>query len=341
MKTVAVEEAVGLVLCHDMTEIIPGESKGPAFKKGHIVQEGDISRLLDMGKRNIFVFDLESGLVHEDDAACRIGRAVSGPGIELVGPREGKIELVAACDGLLKVDVALLDRLNDLEDVMLATLHTNQPVTRGKVLGGTRVIPLVVPEEIVAAAEALCGGGPLLQVMPYRQVGVGIVTTGSEVFTGRVKDRFGPVVRQKVEAFNSSVTGQVFVADAAAEVAAEIISFVTAGAGMVAVTGGMSVDPDDVSPLGIRMSGAEVVSYGVPALPGAMFMLAYLGDVPVVGLPGCVMYNKISIFDLLLPRLLAGERLELRDLKNLAHGGLCLNCEACHYPDCGFGKGRC
>jgi hypothetical protein len=340
MKTVPVHEAKGMVLVHDLTQIIPGEFKGPAFRKGHIVTGDDIPRLLDMGKQNLFVYDLECGLVHEDDAAMRIATAAAGNGVRLEGPREGKVELVAAQTGLLKVDADLLYAINDITDVMMATIHSNQPVEPGKVLAGTRVIPLVVPEEKVAEIEDICAvSGPLVRVAPYRALRAGIVTTGSEVYTGRITDKFGPVVRDKLEKYGSSVMRQTLVSDSAKDVAAEITRLVTEGAGLVTVTGGMSVDPDDVSPLGIRLSGAEVVTYGAPILPGAMFMLAYLGDIPVMGLPGCVMYNRISIFDLVLPRVLAGERLTRRDIIDLAQGGLCLNCAECRYPDCGFGKG--
>ena len=342
MRTVPIEQAVGMVLCHDLTQIVPGEFKGAAFRKGHIVREEDIPRLLDMGKRSIFVFDLDAGLVHEDDAALRIGRAAAGAGICLKGPREGKVELVAAQVGLLKVDSDLLRAINGVEDVMMATLHSNTPVAADKTLAGTRVIPLVVPEERVRQVERLCASrGPVLRVLPLRRLRVGIVSTGSEVFSGRIEDRFGPVISAKVEAYSSSILRQVFVPDSREDVAAAINSLVEEGADMVAVTGGMSVDPDDVSPAGIRLAGARVVTYGAPTLPGAMFMLAYLGGVPVLGLPGCVMYSRTSIFDLVLPRLLAGEVLTRDDIIDLAPGGLCLGCEVCRYPDCSFGKGSC
>jgi hypothetical protein len=340
MKTVPIEQAVGMVLCHDLTQIVPGEFKGAAFRKGHIVRDEDIPRLLDMGKRSIFVFDLDAGLVHEDDAALRIGGAAAGAGVYLTGPREGKVELVAAEAGLLKVDSDLLRAVNRIEDVMMATLHSNTPVESGRTLAGTRVIPLVVPEERVQQVERLCASGrPVLRVLPFRRLKVGVVSTGSEVFSGRIEDRFGPVISAKVEAYSSSILRQVFVPDSREDVAAAISSLVEEGADMVAVTGGMSVDPDDVSPAGIRLAGARVVTYGAPTLPGAMFMLAYLGELPVLGLPGCVMYSRTSIFDLVLPRLLAGEVLTRGDIIDLAPGGLCLGCEVCRYPDCSFGKG--
>jgi hypothetical protein len=340
MKTVPVWEAEGMVLCHDLTQIIPGEFKGSAFRKGHVIRREDIPRLLDMGKENVFVYDLKSGLVHEDDAALRIARAAAGDGVLLSDPQEGKVQLAAAHAGLLKVDVGLLHAVNEVEEVMIATLHSNQHVEEGKVLAGTRVIPLVVSEEKVARVEQICGTKTrLVHVTPYDHLAVGIVTTGSEVFSGRIQDKFGPVIREKVERYGSTVMRQVLVTDSAEQIAAAVTSLAEDGAQLVTVTGGMSVDPDDVSPLGIRLAGGEVVTYGAPTLPGAMFMLAYLGDVPVMGLPGCVMYNRTTIFDLLLPRILIGERLSRLDIIELAHGGLCVGCDVCRYPDCGFGKG--
>jgi hypothetical protein len=340
MKTVPVWEAEGMVLCHDLTQIIPGEFKGSAFRKGHVIRREDIPRLLDMGKENVFVYDLKSGLVHEDDAALRIARAAAGDGVLLSDPQEGKVQLAAAHAGLLKVDVGLLHAVNEVEEVMIATLHSNQHVEEGKVLAGTRVIPLVVSEEKVARAEQICGTKTrLVHVTPYDHLAVGIVTTGGEVFSGRIQDKFGPVIREKVERYGSTVMRQVLVTDSAEQIAAAVTSLAEDGAQLVTVTGGMSVDPDDVSPLGIRLAGGEVVTYGAPTLPGAMFMLAYLGDVPVMGLPGCVMYNRTTIFDLLLPRILIGERLSRLDIIELAHGGLCVGCDVCRYPDCGFGKG--
>ncbi len=340
MKTVPVHEAEGMVLLHDLTQIVPGEFKGCAFKKGHIVTGDDIPRLLDMGKQHLFVCDLACGFVHEDDAAVRIAQAAAGDGVALQGPSEGKVELMATRPGLLKIDGALLDSINDASDVMFATIHSNQPVHAGKVLGGTRVIPLVVPQEEIGRIEAMCAcRGPVVRVAPYRPLKVGVVTTGSEVRSGRIADKFGPIVRAKVEKYGGSVIRQALVSDSAEQVAAEIAGLIDEGADVIAVTGGMSVDPDDVSPLGIRLSGAEVVTYGAPTLPGAMFMLAYRAEVPVLGLPGCVMYNRISVFDLVLPRILAGERITRRDITRLAQGGLCLNCTDCRYPDCSFGKG--
>ncbi len=339
MKAIPVEEAVGTVLCHDITRIIPGETKGPAFRRGHIVTPRDIQALLDIGKANLYVFDPRDGYVHEDECALRLARAAAGQGIAISSPCEGKSSLTASHDGVLHVDVEGLFRLNSITDVTFGTIHTGQLVKVGRVLGGTRVIPLAVPEELLQRAEAVCSEhAPLIEVRPLRPARVGVVTTGSEVYTGRIKDGFGPVLRRKFENLGSTVLDQVFVSDQVEMTVQAIMDLVGRGADFIAVTGGMSVDPDDQTPAAIRTTGAEVVSYGAPTYPGAMFMLAYLGDVPIVGLPGCVMYYKASIFDLVVPRLLSGERLERKDIVAFGHGGLCESCPTCHYPACGFGK---
>lgn len=341
MKMVPVESAIGMALCHDVTRIIPGLSKGPAFKKGQIVREEDVSLLLSMGKEHVYVWDIRagSGLLHEDEAAMRIARAAAGRYVTLSAPSEGKVNLAAAIDGLLKIDLDALFDVN-AEGIIFACLHTRQKVTRGKTVAGTRIIPLVIEEQKVERVERICSPQrPLVEVMPYRKFDVGIVTTGSEVYHGRIEDRFGPVVREKLAEFECRVIGQTFVSDDQGRIVEEIRSFLNRGAEMIVVTGGMSVDPDDVTPAAIRESGARVVTYGAPVFPGSMFMLAYLGDVPLLGLPGCVMYHKTSIFDVILPRLLAGDAITQKDVTQMAHGGLCLHCEECRYPDCGFAKG--
>ncbi|MEW6697757.1 MAG: molybdopterin-binding protein [Bacillota bacterium] len=339
MKIVPVQEAVGMVLCHDITQIIPGKFKGRAFKKGHIVRPEDIPRLLDIGKENLYVWEINKNLLHEDDAALRIARAAAGNGIELSEPKEGKVNLAASERGLLKINTKALYRINETEEVMFATLHTNQVVERGKVLAGTRIIPLVIHKAKVQKIETLCQlNYPVVEIKPLRPVKVGIVTTGSEVYHGRIQDKFGPVVNEKIQSWGSTVCRQILVSDSTEMIFEAIHQLLREGAEMITVTGGMSVDPDDVTPAGIRAAGGRIVSYGAPTLPGAMFMVAYIGDVPVLGLPGCVMYHRSSIFDLVAPRILAGEEITRREIIALAHGGLCVNCKECRYPDCGFGK---
>jgi molybdenum cofactor synthesis domain-containing protein len=339
MKMIPVHEAVGMVLCHDLTEIIPGGAKGPAFSKGHILRQEDIPRLLRMGREHIFVLELNPGQLHENEAAARMARVAAGRGIELSSPREGKIDLVAKEDGLLAINLRTLYEINEIEEAIFVTLHTHQRVTRGRIVGGTRVIPLIVDEKIIVRIEQICRkNAPLIEVKPMRPLKVGIVTTGNEVYHGRIEDRFGPVVIRKVEELGCRTLGQILVSDRVDLIVEAIRKFLDEGAEMIAVTGGMSVDPDDVTPAGIRAAGGRVVTYGAPVLPGAMFMLAYIGQVPVLGLPGCVMYHKTSIFDLVLPRILAGEEITRADIVKLAHGGLCSSCGDCRYPACGFGK---
>jgi molybdenum cofactor synthesis domain-containing protein len=339
MRSIPVEEAQGMVLCHDITRIVPGEGKGPAFRKGHVVVAEDIPVLLRLGKEHLYVWDLAEGLLHEDDAAARIAAAIAGEGVTLTQPCEGRINLLAGRRGLLKIDVEALRRLNSIDEVTIATIHADAVVSPGQMLAGTRVVPLVVGRERIEQVEAVTAEtGPIVNVRPFRPLRVGVVTTGGEVYHGRIKDKFGPVLRGKFEDLGCSVTRQIIVPDDRDMTVRAIRQLLTEGAEMIAVTGGMSVDPDDLSPSSIRAAGGEVVTYGSPTFPGAMFMLAYIGDVPVVGLPGCVMYHKASIFDLTVPRLVAGERLNRADIVELGHGGLCVMCPDCRYPLCGFGK---
>jgi molybdenum cofactor synthesis domain-containing protein len=340
MKIVPVQDAVGMVLCHDITQIIPGRFKGPAFRKGHILQEEDVPRLLSLGKEHIYAWELEPGRLHENEAARRLARAAAGEGLIFTDPKEGKVDLRAARDGLLKIDVEALYAINDVAQIVFATLHNNQRVAEGKTVAGTRVIPLTIDEDTILRVEAICREHyPLVQVRPFRTLKAGIVVTGSEVFRGLIQDRFSPVVRRKLESYGCEVIGQIYAADQVDRIVQGIQAFLAEGADLVAVTGGMSVDPDDVTPAGIRAAGGRVVTYGVPMLPGAMFMLAYIGEAAVMGLPGCVMYHGTSIFDVVLPRVVAGDEITRRDLVKLAHGGLCVHCRDCKYPDCGFGKG--
>lgn len=336
MKTVLVEEAVGTVLAHDLTQIIPGEFKGSRFKKGHVIAQEDIPVLLSMGKKHLYVIDPAADDVHEEEAARRIATAAAGENITLVEKGEGKVELHAAVDGLLKIDTDALENLIDDDAVMFAAIHQNMVVRQGELLAGTRVIPLFVKESVVARAESI---GTFIRVVPLRNMRVGLVTTGSEIYHGLIQDKFGDVLRQKFAAYGSTVIEQLFADDDDQMIADCIRQLKQAGAELIAVTGGMSVDPDDRTPAGIRCAGVKIETYGAPVLPGAMFLLGYLDEVPVVGLPGCVMYHGTSVFDLVVPRLLAGEHVTRRDIKKLGHGGLCRNCATCTYPNCGFGKG--
>lgn len=338
MKEVAVEQAVGTVLAHDLTQIIPGQYKGPKFKKGDVIKEEDIPVLLSMGKKHLYVLEKGDNDVHENEAAFRVASKAAGSGIELTEPSEGKIELRAAVDGLLKIDREKIFKLVSQDEIMFATIHENTVVKKGDKLAGTRIIPLFISEEAMNTAEEILGESPVIKIKPLQEMKVGVVTTGSEVYKGIIEDAFGPVLKKKFGALGSKVCKQLFADDDEQMIADCIKQLVDEGMDIIGITGGMSVDPDDRTPSGIRLAGGEVVSYGAPVLPGAMFMLSYIGKVPVVGLPGCVMYSRTSVFDLIVPRLLAGEKITKEDINRLAHGGLCLNCETCTYPACGFGK---
>jgi molybdopterin biosynthesis enzyme len=322
LKVIPVEDAVGLPLAHDITEIVPGKHKGPVFRRGHVIRPEDVSKLLDVGKANIYVMELEKGELHEEDAARRLARAAAGPNIRLSDPVEGRVNLIAEIDGLLKVDTELLFRLNSLGDLILATLPGNRYVERGVVLGGTRTIPVVVREELIHEAEALCREKPIVTLLPVPPKRIHLIVTGSEVFTGRIKDGFGPVVSRKLSEMGSKLESIKFAPDDPDVIARHIKEAQKAGAELILVSGGMSVDPDDKTPEGIRRSGARIETHGFPVLPGSMFLMAYLGPVPVMGLSGCVLHDPFTAFDALLPRLLAGERITRAEIMTLGHGGL-------------------
>ncbi|MGI5891106.1 MAG: molybdopterin-binding protein [Bacillota bacterium] len=339
MNIIKTTDAVGHVLCHDITQIIRGVTKDVAFKKGHIVQEQDIPILLSLGKDHLYIWEKQADMLHENEAAQILYDICKNDNISPTPIKEGKIELIADIDGLLKVDVALLEKINSLDELIIATRHNNFPVKKGDKLAGTRIIPLVIKKEKMEMARQIVGDKPLFSIWPYSHKKVGIVTTGSEVFHGRIKDTFGPVIMHKLSKYDTKILGQKFADDNIEHIVSAIRSFIDQGATMVVCTGGMSVDPDDLTPSAIRAVGAEIVSYGAPVLPGAMFMLSYYNnDIPIIGLPGCVMYAKSTIFDLVLPRVMAGEKLTKKDLARLGNGGLCLGCEQCNYPNCSFGK---
>ena len=322
LKVIPVEQAVGLPLAHDITEIVPGKHKGPTFRRGHIVRQEDISKLLDVGKRNLYVMELEKDELHEEEAARRLAKAAAGRNLKFTDPSEGRINLVAEIPGLLKVDADLLYRFNSLGDLMLATLPGNRYVKDGTVVAGTRTIPVVVKEGLVQRAEALCKDHPIVAIVPMPSRNIHLIVTGSEVFSGRIKDGFGPVVTRKVGEMGSTVESVKLAPDDPEVIAGHIKEAKLAGADMILVSGGMSVDPDDKSPEGIRRSGAQIESHGFPVLPGSMFVMAYLEDIPVLGLSGCVLHDPFTAFDMLLPRLLAGEKISRADIMAMGHGGL-------------------
>lgn len=340
-KTIPVDQAVGMVLPHDITRINKSaDFKGPAFRKGHIISAEDIPLLKDLGKENIYVLNLGPDDIHENEAAALLAGALAGEGVTVKGePVEGKLSLVAACDGLLKINVEALYRFNLLGEVMCATLHNNTPVKQGTQVGATRLIPLIGDRQLVdKAAEiaALAGGIISVRELPKRKAG--LVITGNEVFHGRIKDAFEEVLRQKLAEIGSEVIEVRFAPDDIEIIAAEITHCLDAGADLIITSGGMSVDPDDVTRSGIKQAGATDITYGSPVLPGAMFLVGYIGKIPVLGIPACGMFHRITILDLILPRIITGEKIGRRELAAMGHGGLCRQCKVCKYPVCDFGK---
>lgn len=338
MKLMRTEDAVGQVLCHDITRIIKGVSKGPVFRKGHVIAPEDIPVLKSVGKEHIYIWEKDDTKYHEDEAAGILRDICMGEGMKASEPREGKIELTAEREGLLRVDVAGLNRVNGLGEMMIAARMGGLPVKPGDKLAGTRIIPLVIEKEKMERAREAAGEEPLLQILPFKKMKAGLVTTGNEVYAGLIEDAFSPVIRRKLAEYSCEVTDHVILDDNPGKITDAIRQMLDKGLDMVLCTGGMSVDPDDKTPLAIRNGTDRVVTYGAPVLPGAMFMLAYSGDGrPVVGLPGCVMYAGRTVFDQVLPWLLAGVPVTGKMLSVMGQGGLCLGCGECHYPNCGFG----
>ena len=387
VKTIPVNEAVGTVLAHDITEIRPGEFKGRAFRKGHIIREKDVCHLQRLGKEHLFVLNIADDEMHEDDAAYAIAKALMGAGVVIKGePKEGKIDIIAARDGLLRVNKEALLEFNMLGDVMCATLHDNTVVKKGQVVAGTRAIPLVVKKKVIEQAVAIAtqardvesgvtpsltlpprgggqGWGGVISIKEIRKPKAGIVITGNEVYYGRIKDAFAPIITKKVEEMGGEIVGVYYAPDEEEFINARLRELIEMGANLLVTTGGMSVDPDDVTRFAIRKLGATDMTYGSAVLPGAMFLVAYLYRmqdtgyriqdnknhescimhresfaIPILGIPACGMYSKTTVFDIILPRILAGEKIGRKELAELGHSGLCIKCDVCHYPLCHFGK---
>lgn len=341
LKIIPIEEAVGSKLAHDITEIRPGEFKGPAFRKGHTVCETDLCRLQRLGKNHLYIIELAEDEIHENEAAATLAEALAGEGIVWKNePREGKINLHAGRDGLLVVDIAALAAFNMVEEVMCATLHSQTQVKEGDLVAATRAIPLVMKRAPIERAAAIARHNEaVVSVQQLRHARVGLVITGNEVYHGLIEDRFASILDDKVGALGSEVAALDFAPDDPEAIRQVICSHLDLGCDLLLLSGGMSVDPDDVTRKGIRLAGASEIHYGAAALPGAMFLVAYLGDVPLLGVPACGLHHRITVLDLVLPRVLAGERIGKKDLAFLGHGGLCRDCPECSYPHCPFGKG--
>jgi len=339
MKKIKVEDAVGTILAHDLTRIVRGEFKGVGFRKGHIVKKEDIPELLKIGKQYLYVLDLGEDQLHEDDAAFRISRAISDKDFDFSEPREGKINISTKCAGLLKINVDALLQVNKMESIIVATLKNNFPCKRGEIVAGTRIIPLTISAKNIETLEELTKKtGSILTLKPFKSLKVGAVVTGSEVHKGLITDDFGPSVGKKITDANCTLQKKTVVPDDIAEICNAVLQLKELGCELIITTGGLSVDPDDVTRQGVVSTGAKVIFYGSPVLPGAMLMVSMLGQIPVISLPACVFYYKHTVFDLILPRVLAGEIITEDDIAAMGHGGLCMNCEVCHYPVCSFGR---
>ena len=337
---IPVEQAVGMVLPHDITEIVKDGFKGRAFRKGHIIRPEEVAHLRRLGKEHIYVLQLGPAEIHENEAALLMAEALAGPGTgycrEIV---EGKVTITAAVEGLLQINREALLQFNLLGEVMCATLQTNTPVKKGEQVAASRLIPLVARRRVVEAAVAVARAGePIIRVAPLAKVRAGLVITGNEVFHGRIEDKFEQVLRDKLIGLGSTVGPVRFAPDDPTLIAAAIRTCLEDGAELIVTSGGMSVDPDDVTRLGIKMAGAEAMVYGTPVLPGAMFLVGRIDSVPVLGVPACGMFHKITVLDLVLPRILTGETIGREQLAVLGHGGLCRQCTPCRYPACSFGK---
>jgi molybdenum cofactor synthesis domain-containing protein len=339
LKRVKIEDAVGMKLAHDLTQIVPGKFKGAAFRRGYRIQKKDIPRLLDMGKKQIYVLTLRPGELHENEAARRMARAVAGKSFRLRGPREGKIDFVAKHAGLLRIDTEAIARINSIGGLILATRHNHSCVQAGEIVAGTRTIPLTIPEGKVRRVEAIGKRKtPVIEILPFGRKKVGIVVTGSEIYESRIKDRSAEIVKKKIESYGSRVEKSVILPDDPKRIGQEIQKMKAEGCQVIVTTGGLSVDPDDRTLAGIRRSGAKVTSYGVPVLPGSMSVYARLGKTVILGAPACVVHDPATALDLFLPRVLAGDSPTRKEMARLGHGGLCLKCPVCRFPVCPFGR---
>ena len=340
MKQIKTQDAVGRILCHDVTQIIKGVTKDALFRKGHVIKESDIPILLQLGKEHVYIWEDDRNKLHENDAARILIELCQNKNMYTTGPREGKIDLIADTDGLLIVDTGRLRKVNMLGEMMIATRTSASPVKKGDKLCSTRIIPLAIAKQKMERAKKITGKKPLLELFPIKKKKYGLINTGNELFYGRIKDTFSPVIKEKMAEYGCEMITNVIMDDNHEHITAAIKGILDSGAQMVLCTGGMSVDPDDRTPLAIAKAAKKIISYGAPVLPGAMFMIAYMKDGrPICGLPGCVMYHKRTIFDIVLPLLLADVPITEEWLTSLGNGGLCLDCEDCRFPVCAFGKG--
>ena len=340
MKKIKTKDAVGHILCHDITQIIKDVSTGALFKKGHVIQQEDVEKLLDLGKGHLYIYEADENMLHENDAAEILYQACANINMTPTPVSEGKIEVIANADGLLKVDINRLGAINELGELIIATRQNHSVVKKGDKLAGTRIIPLMIHKTKLEAVKKIIANTPLLEIKPFHPFKVGVIATGNEVYHGRIQDTFSPVIHQKLATYNLNVNYQKTVPDQIEMIKAAIFEGLKQGSDLIICTGGMSVDPDDLTPAAIKAAGAEILTYGAPLLPGSMLLIGYIENkIPIIGLPGCAMYAKATSFDLLLPRILAKDLITKREIASLGHGGYCLKCSPCTFPNCGFGRG--
>jgi hypothetical protein len=337
LKKVKVENALGLTLAHDITEIIPGKKKDVAFKRGKVIEEADIEKLLDLGKVHIFAFDKGVKGIHEDEAGTRIAQSIMDGNMELTPPKEGKVSLKSRVRGLFYVNQKHLFEINRIPNVLVSTVLNRHLVKEGDIVAAAKIIRLYISEKELKRVERVAEKG-IISISPFKSFKVGLVITGSEVYSGRIKDG-SAVVEEKIKSYGLEILEKRLAPDDISLIRDAIISLFDAGAEIVITTAGLSVDPDDVTREGIEATGAETLFYGTPVFPGAMFLVAKLKGKYILGAPACVYYNKQTVLDIILTRIIAGERMHKNDMIKLSYGGHCLNCDICHYPTCFFGKG--
>lgn len=337
MKKVKVQDAIGMTLCHDITAMVDG-FKGAAFKRGHVITQEDIPKLLDIGKQHVFIWEENAGEIHEEDAARRLSQMTNVNGAHYGSISEGKIQLFADQDGMFRVDKALLAAVNRIGDITITTLPDHYPVKAGDRLASMRIVPLVTEERQIAEAEALCAGKQLYDLRPFKPLKVGIIITGSEIYHGRIKDKFERVARAKLAHYPAEILGVHVCDDELDMIVGAGRALLAEGAELLIFSGGMSVDPDDLTPSAIREMGAEIISYGVPSQPGNMTLVAYLDQAALLGVPGAAISRPTTMFDVLLPQIFCGDPLTKDDLIRLGEGGLCQMCDNCHFPNCTFGR---
>lgn len=337
MKKVKVQYAIGMTLCHDITAMVDG-FKGAAFKRGHVITQEDIPKLLDIGKQHVFIWEENAGEIHEEDAARRLSQMTTVNGAHYGSISEGKVQLFADQDGMFRVDKALLAAVNRIGDITITTLPDHYPVKAGDRLASMRIVPLVTEERQIAEAEALCADKQLYDLRPFKPLKVGIIITGSEIYHGRIKDKFERVARAKLAHYPAEILGVHVCDDELDMIVGAGRALLAEGAELLIFSGGMSVDPDDLTPSAIREMGAEIISYGVPSQPGNMTLVAYLDQAALLGVPGAAISRPTTMFDVLLPQIFCGDPLTKDDLIRLGEGGLCQMCDNCHFPNCTFGR---